>query len=523
MKIGIRSKLILAISILIIVLFSALAYLFINEKKQELANDIYSNTLAFARLTAPKIVDNYDLYLAENSFVYFNRELKEIFEQNDDIASISIVSYSGEILYDSKIDSEQKYQGEKRMVNENFLKEIQSENIAVKTAENNLVFIKTGEENGYEFVDEKENVTKSLQSGTLVNYFVVPATERYSVVYYLSYDNLNRQVELMVERIIYLAIFGILLGMILSFVLSAEVTKPVEELVEGAGKIAKGNFQTRVNIKTGDEISFLGEAFNKMAQDLQSSIDARVYRERVTHELELAKQIQNQILPSNIPKIVGLDIAAGLLPASEIGGDIYDFLKLTEDRLLMYIGDVTGHGVPAGIVGSVANALFYSYAMEGDLKKILVNVNNVLKMKTMKTMFMTLCLMHWDSSTNKFLYINAGHEKLIHYKRATGEVELEKGGGVAMGMMPDISAHIFVQEIDLHPGDLLIAYSDGFPEARRNKEEQYGIARLKEAVKKNANLGAAELIKGAIFKDVKDFSFGYEQLDDMTLIVIRKN
>ena len=108
MKISIRSKLILAISTLIVVLFSIASSLFINEKKRELADDIFVNTLAFSRLTAPSIAYFYDLYLIQNSFVYFNREIAEIFEQNDDVSVVEVVSYDAEGLYNSSYDVDKK-------------------------------------------------------------------------------------------------------------------------------------------------------------------------------------------------------------------------------------------------------------------------------------------------------------------------------------------------------------------------------------------------------------------------------
>lgn len=526
MRITIRSKLIFAISTLMVVLFGIAAYLFITEKEREMADDIYMNSLAFARLTAPTVAYDYDLYLAQNSFVYFNREIASVFEQNDDVSAISVVSYSGEKIYDSDLDANKKYSGEARMVTQELLSQIQSENISVKTKNGRIVFMKTGLE-GDSFVDGNENKTDALKNGTLVEYFVVPANEKYSVVYTLDYHNLDERVTRMMQRIIYLALFGIMLGMILSFFMSAQVSKPVAQLVEEAGKIAKGDFKARVDIQTRDELKLLGQAFNKMAGDLEASIEAKLYKERVTRELQLATQIQQQLIPKEIPKIEGLDIAACLIPASEIGGDIYDFIPLGDKRMMMYLGDVTGHGVPAGIVSSIANALFYGYAPQGDLKKILVWVNHVLKAKTMSTMFMTLCLMDFDAESGKFLYANAGHEQIIHYKASEKKVELKPAGGLALGMVPDISAQTVVQEVPLEIGDFLVVYSDGIPEAWKNEKEKYGMERLEDTVQKfgnttNSDVMGADAMMQAILADVKGFCSGHEQMDDITIIVLKK-
>lgn len=525
MRITIRSKLIVAISALVIVLFATASYLFIKEKKVEFSEDIYVNALAFSRLTAPNIAYNYELYLTQNSFVYFNREIKSIFEQNDDVAEVDIVSYNGEILYDSDEDKDKQYFGEPRTIEDSSLiEQIRSENISVRTKDGDRIFLKFQLDEGFDYVDKDEKIVESLKVGTLIDYLVIPANEKYSVIYKLDYHNLDERVERIVERIIYLALFGVMLGIILSFVMSAQVAGPVGLLVTGAEEIAKGNFKIRVDIKTRDEMNFLGQAFNKMAQDLESSIEAKLYRERVTRELELAADIQDQIVPDQeeIPQVDGLKISAGLIPAEEIGGDIYDFLPLDDKRLLMYLGDVTGHGVPAGIVSSIASALFYGYSTEADLKKILIEVNRVMKVKTMPTMFLTLCLMQWDSLNKKFSYVSAGHEQMIHYHADTKKAQLKPAGGIAVGMLPDISKMISVAEIDLKIGDFLVIYSDGIPEMWRNDEEIYGVERLRAFIEKLGSVESPSAMQEAILADVKAFAAGYKQMDDVTIMVIKR-
>ncbi|MBI4232446.1 SpoIIE family protein phosphatase [Candidatus Peregrinibacteria bacterium] len=523
MKLSIRSKLIFAISLLIVILFSIASYLFITEKKREIAQDIYVNVLAFSKLTAPTVAYDYELYLKENSFVYFNREIQAIFEQNDDINVIKVISYEGELLYDSSIDKDKKYEGSIREVDDKLLlDQVRSENLSLRTLDGRIFYLKTNPKGGFAYVDKDEKPITSLEEGPLVNYLIVPADEKKSILYLLDYENLNQRIERMQKRIIYLALFGIMLGMILSYFMSHQVTKPVAQLVEAAGNIAKGDFKTRVDIRTHDELNFLGNAFNKMAEDLEVSVEARMYKERVTRELELAIQIQQQLVPKIIPKVDGLDLAAGLLPAEEIGGDIYDFLMLNENQMLLYLGDVTGHGVPAGIVSSIASALFFGYASQGDLKKILIEVNRVLKYKTMPTMFMTLCLMHWDALAKQFTYASAGHEQIVHYRASGNLVELKPAGGVALGMLPDISKTLKVVPIDLKSGDHLVIYSDGIPECWKDEKENYGMERLKQASIKFANLATAEEIKNAILADVKSYAGSYKQMDDITIIVVKK-
>jgi len=523
MRIKIRTKLVLVISILIIILFSVTAKLFIDEKKIELADDIYLNTLAFSKLTAANISYNYDLYLKQNSFIYFNREIKKIFAQNDNLENLKVTSYTGEILYDSTLDIDKKYEGKSRTIDDpSLIEQIQSENISIRTMDNKIIYLKSDISGKIYFVDKNEKKIDFFKKGFLIKYFVLPASEKHSIIYSLTYHNLDQRISNMINRIIYLVLFGIMLGIITSFILSMQLTKPIISLVKAAGDIAKGKFETKVLIKTHDELRFLGDSFNQMALDLQKGMNARLYQERVTHELELAEKIQKKIVPTNIPQIEGLEIAADLIPAGEIGGDMYDFISLSEKKLMFYLGDVTGHGVPAGIVSSIANALFFGYSNLSNLKDIVVSVNKVLAAKTMPNIFMTLCLMQWDKSKSEFSYVNAGHEQIIHYNSVNKEVGLFSAGGIALGMLTNISNHLTIQTAKLRSGDFLIIYSDGIPEAWKNEKELYGIERFMETVRRNGLAKTAESLKDAILEDLRNFVQNYEQKDDITIIVIKK-
>jgi sigma-B regulation protein RsbU (phosphoserine phosphatase) len=260
-----------------------------------------------------------------------------------------------------------------------------------------------------------------------------------------------------------------------------------------------------------------------MAKDLEASIGAKLYQERVTHELELATKIQQQIIPELIPQISGIEIAADLIPAGEIGGDMYDFLPVAPDRLIFYLGDVTGHGVPAGIVSSISSALFYGYSSLNDIKEIMVEVNRVLKAKTMPNMFMTLCLMEWNSSQNKFSFVNAGHEQILHYRAAEDDVILTPSGGIALGMIPDVNKVLTINTVDFKVGDYLIIYSDGIPEAWRSQKESYGMERFTESLKRNAKTAQTPLaLKDALLADLNSFVNSYDQMDDITILVVKK-
>lgn len=522
---SLKTKLIAWISVLIIILFGISAWLFLGEKQRELTQDIFVNARSFAELTAGSVVADYKLYLPQESFVYFNREIKSTFAKFQDLAGIKVISYKGELVYDSATEAEKQYLGATRMVvSEDLLKQVASRNPSVMTFDGKrVVYLKKNDDGSISYVDENEMPVLALGADEKIAYLVQPASNDYAVVYGITYENLQERVNQTIMRSLLLALFGVGTGILIAYFFAAGITKPLKELTAGAGIIAKGNFRHRVPVKTKDEIAVLAGAFNSMAQELEVSTKALIYKERVAKELEIAASIQKDLLPKVIPAISGLDISAGLIPAEEIGGDCYDFLKPNEDNLLMYLGDVTGHGVASGIVGSIVNALIYNYADVVDMKDLLVRVNKILKAKTMSNMFITMVMLRWDAAAAQLKYISAGHEQLIYFRAKDGSVSLLPPGGLALGMMPDIAHLLNEQLVVLEEGDVIVAYSDGIPEAWKNEKDIYCIERLLAVVEKFGKMNyTAEQMRKAIIDDVTTFREGYEQMDDITIMVIKR-
>lgn len=526
---SLRSKLILGISIFIIVLFSITAFLQVREKEKELTYDILVRSRTFAELTAERIVEDYKLYLIPNSFVYFNRDIRNLLAKNEYIDSIKVVNFKGEILYDSAEDKEQKYTGDPRLINEaSLLQEIQSKNLSVKTLDDKreIYFKKNVDEKGavtYQSMDFNEKPVKALATDQRIEYLVSPGDDQYSVIFEISYAPLAARVQATQLRIMILAVFAVGLGILLAFIFGSNITKPIAELKRGAEILATGDFSHRVEVKTRDEIYDLAQTFNTMAGKIQEGTLALVYKERVGKELELAEQIQQRLIPKIIPQVQGLDISAGVIPAEEIGGDCYDFLMPNKNEMLFYLGDVTGHGVPSGIIVSIANALFYTFADRESLLEIIIDVNEVLKAKAMSNMFVTLVLMKWVVDQQKFTYVSAGHEQIVHYRAKQDDVVLLPSGGLALGMIKDMSKLIQIRDVDLQTGDVLFIYSDGIPEAWKNEKEMYGMERLKEMVKKYSKFPEALAIRNALMSDVDLFREGYKQMDDITCIVVKRS
>ena len=187
------------------------------------------------------------------------------------------------------------------------------------------------------------------------------ALRSFSVRYRVSYDALTKRVSETRNNMLILAAFGIVIALFTGGIIADKITSPIKKLSEGAEKIGSGDLETRIEVKSKSEIGQLANTFNQMATDLEVSTQQMLEKEKLTRELELAGEIQMELLPSTLPPVKNLDVAASLVSAEEVGGDCYDFLPIDEDNMLFYIGDVTGHGVPAGLVSAINNALVPAY------------------------------------------------------------------------------------------------------------------------------------------------------------------
>lgn len=523
MNFSFRLKLVLSISLLIVAILTSTSFIFLKDKEKTLATEIFRDVVTFAELTSPKYLQAHDLYLQQEGFVYFKSLVAPLTDSNREVKDVRLMSYDGEVLYDSATEKEAQYEGDKRVLaDEQMLQQIQAFYPSIFTIDGQTAYLKAQESGDLSGVDGNEQPIENFSLDTRILYLVQPVEGKKAVLYFLQYDRLEEDLSAMRWRIILLASLGIILSVLLAMLLADKFAKSIFKLAVGAEEIAKGNFKYQVDVKTGDELEVLASAFNKMALDLEKSTQAIIYKEKVAHEIKMAATIQQSILPKSIPQLPGLDIAAGVLPAEEIGGDLYDFVPVDENNTMMYLGDVTGHGIPSGIVVSIANALFYSLAYLKDMKDVLVRVNKIVKMKTTETMFLTLCLLNWNAQDKKLSYVSAGHEQILHFNAKSGDVTMMSAGGIALGMIEEIADKLQEIDVPMESGDVVVIYSDGIPEAWRNERENYGMARLKKTVADVGHLQSALAVKNALWADVKEFTAGYKQMDDMTLLVLKK-
>ena len=244
-----------------------------------------------------------------------------------------------------------------------------------------------------------------------------------------------------------------------------------------------------------------------------------VEKQRMEREMEVAAEIQREILPDEMPVIPGFDVLGWNRPARHVGGDYFGFKELVENRWTVVLGDVSGKGAGAALlVSTLDSALRVLLDQMGVGTELAARLNNHVWESSAANKFITLVVADLDPDTGALSYINAGHNEGL-LLRTKGVVELLESAGPPIGMLPD--GEFRLQKVNLVPGDLVCFYSDGITECAAPDEEEFEIDRLTEVLQRNYEQPLDEIL-AAIDRAVTDFGAGQAQGDDQTVILIRR-
>ncbi len=266
---------------------------------------------------------------------------------------------------------------------------------------------------------------------------------------------------------------------------------------------------------------FMDKTLRARVQELMKSTSQR---ERMEGELAAAIEIQKGILPKPLSAqaLAGrADIAFVLIPAHQVGGDLYDFFFLEEDKLCFVIGDVSGKGMSAALFMSMALTLVRSHAKKDmAIEELVTIVNNSLAHENSTCMFVTLLVGVLDLKTGHISYVNAGHSKPLILKK-DGELETLHGlSGLVVGAMTGVS--FITLETQLTPGDTFFLYTDGVTEAMNNAENEYGALALEAVLNSNIHRDPQDIIDN-VLHDVAQHVDGAPAFDDVTMLCMRWN
>ena len=246
-----------------------------------------------------------------------------------------------------------------------------------------------------------------------------------------------------------------------------------------------------------------------------------MHRERLNRDLKLAEQVQKRFLPQEVPTIKGYEFFAHYQPTYEVGGDYYDFVPLAADRMAMALGDVSGKGVAAALMmAKFSGDTRYCILTEDGPATTATRLNTLLCAAGLEDKFITLGLCVLDAPTRKLTLTSAGHTPVL-IRRADGRVEEvgQEVSGVPLGIMDD---SVYQQtEAQLNEGDVLVLYSDGVTDARSPGDELYDSHNNHRLNKRVAQASGGPVAIGkAILQDIREFSAGHSQADDITLVCV---
>lgn len=297
--------------------------------------------------------------------------------------------------------------------------------------------------------------------------------------------------KLSVRVIVLLAVFGA--AVILGVVRARPFAKPITELTKAGKRLATGDFDSRVDIRTGDELQQLGEVFNETGPKLRE-------REKIKRSLELARQIQQNLLPKESPKLERFELAGRCKYCDETGGDYYDFITLTKPgKIGVALGDVTGHGIGAALLMATARSILRSGAAghESDLSGLFGVLNSHLARDTDDDKFITLFYAVLDEADQSVIWASGGHDPAFWYHRSSGKIEELPNTGLPVGLMEDASFEqagpIYVKE-----GDIVVVGTDGIWEAQNISGEIFSREKFLKVIRRASSQKAEDICIGVI-------------------------
>ncbi len=488
---SVRERFVLATTVFILVLIASSYVFFVNHEREGLKNRFLQYNAELTRSIAESSKER----LLKGNYLQLLKVLREIQFSNEGIGELFVADAEGTIIAHNDVKKIYSVHSEK----EKPFSSAEIQGASVKR------YLKR-----YEI--SSEVVFKGEKLGTA--YIVVPE------------KMLSRVMEGKKFNLAFMSGLVFLASAVGIYILLGMLTKPIMTLREGVRAIGDGRLDHRIELEGEDEFSQIARAFNDMAVKFKGAQESLIEQEKLQKEIAVAKEIQHTLLPKQLPETEGFDISALYRSAKEVGGDYYDVMKVGTRLIGVVVADVSGKGVPGSLVMTITRTVMRLVAhMNKSAKSVLTKVNTFVKEDMRKGMFVTAFYLVLDSVTRRINFASAGHDALILYRAKEKKVYYVKPKGFPLGInLPDedLFKKVMVEEtVKLEKDDLIAVYTDGITEAMNGKREQYGEKRFVEAIIKCAGLKSAEIID-AINNELRDFTQGYPQNDDITLVIIKE-
>jgi phosphoserine phosphatase RsbU/P len=343
---------------------------------------------------------------------------------------------------------------------------------------------------------------------------------------------------------IFLAIVE-LVALIIGTRMTRTVTAAVAQLYEATGHVDRGDFSHRIPVKSRDQLAQLSLSFNSMTASIEKLIEEQKEKQRMENELAIAQEVQAQLFPRQISEIESLEVHGFCRPARTVSGDYYDFLTASSHKMILAVGDISGKGISAALLMATIHSAVRAYSVESlpqirepiavgavagagrmmaswpegidvSPSALLSLLNHQLYESTPPEKYATLFLGIYDGRLRRMTYSNGGHLPPIVISE-NGAISKLEAGGTVVGLFDNMCYD--EGSIDMQPGDVLIAYSDGVTEPE-NDFGEFGEQRLIELVQRNRNQPLTQITQ-IVTHAVDDWIGDKEQPDDVTLVLAR--
>jgi len=326
------------------------------------------------------------------------------------------------------------------------------------------------------------------------------------------------EVCVLYERTVLLAGLGVVFLLIVSALVARSMARPLLHMSEATRRVVRGDLDIDLSgIRRKDEVGQLAQAFTRMAAGLQE-------RERMQLSLNLAKEVQQNLLPKSNLKVNGFDIAGKSVYCDETGGDYYDFISIGDNdkqKIGVAIGDVSGHGISSALLmATVRSSLRQRASLTGNIAKIISDVNRQLVQDVEDSgQFMTMFFLALDTATRQLEWVRAGHDPGIVYDPASDSFSELGGSGIALG----VDAEWIYEDnkkTDFSNGQIIFLSTDGIWEARNKKGKMLGKEPILNVIRQNSSSDATQIID-AIFDNLDKLIGEMKIEDDITSVIIK--
>jgi sigma-B regulation protein RsbU (phosphoserine phosphatase) len=328
-------------------------------------------------------------------------------------------------------------------------------------------------------------------------------------------------------------LFAELIALVVGVSLTRTITAAIHDLYAGTLRVRGSDFSHRIPIHGSDQLAELAVSFNQMTENVQRLLAVEKERERLQAELEIAREVQNQLYPKTVPRIESLCLTAACNPARMVSGDYYDYQQLQDGKVAIAIGDVAGKGISAALLMATVQSSFRSQ-IRGSLEMavsagpqktriqvststLVTQLNQQLYADTSPEKYATFYVGVYDEATSTLTYTNAGHLPPILVR--DGESMRLEVNGMVVGAFP--FARYGESQVELESGDLVVFFTDGVTEPENAYGQMFDEPRLVDLLVRNAHRPDREIID-SVMDAVREWTGSDELQDDMTLLLVRR-